>query len=250
MTINCWKHGSGLRGRLAALPFVLLAAVFALSGQPAAAGTFHISPTLGDVPPGKATATFRIVNTGQEPLTVQITPQQWTQRHNDSVLEDTDDLLVVPPLVTVAPGQTQVVRIAHSSRDNSIEQAYRIFFHEVPPAPPEGFVGLQTVLRLSIPLFFAPETGRGELAWSARSDGGQLQLDANNRGSRFARLTSLRLLDRKGREVASMSGPEYVLAGAARRWTFPAVGQVRKGEKLTAIVEIGSTKHEFELKIE
>jgi P pilus assembly chaperone PapD len=121
----------------------------------------------------------------------------------------------------------------------------------VPAAPPEGFVGVQTSLRLSVPLFFAPKNGEGRLTWTAgRNASGDLQLRVENRGTRFARLTRIRIRDASGREVAALGGPQYALTGAKRHWDFPGTAHLPSGMELKAIVEMGSARQEFPLQIE
>jgi fimbrial chaperone protein len=204
-------------------PRVVLPALLAcLLSLPATAGSFRISPTLADVPPGAAMATFRIQNSGGAPLTVQVTAKKWAQHNGKDILVATDTLLVVPPISTISPGDTQVVRVALQGQRPGRELAYRLFFHEVPPPPPPGTIGLQTALRMNIPLFFAPAEKTGELDWEVRRlADGKLRLDARNRGTRFARFTGLRLTAGR-RELMALDGPMYLLAGTRRHWLLPA----------------------------
>lgn len=166
-------------------------------------------------------ATFRVQNSGGAPLTLQVTVKKWGQHNGEDILVATDTLLVVPPISTIAPGDTQVVRVALQQRRPDRELAYRIFFHEVPPPPPPGTTGLQTALRMSIPLFFAPSQQTGEFDWKVRRlADGKLDLSAHNRGTRFARYTGLRLT--AGRQpLLQLDGPLYLLAGTDRHWTLP-----------------------------
>ena len=65
----------------------------------------------------------------------------------------------MPPLFTVQPGQTQVVRIGLMRRaDEDRELAYRVFFTEL--APPElgedTTSGIRMRLRFGVPAFVAP----------------------------------------------------------------------------------------------
>lgn len=204
-------------------PRVVLPALLAcLLSLPATAGSFRISPTLADIPPDASMATFRIQNSGRAPLTVQVTAKKWGQHDGEDILVGTDTLLVVPPLSTIAPGDTQVVRVALQGRRPERELAYRVFFHEVPPPPPPGTVGLQTALRMSIPLFFAPAEKSGELDWEVRRlAGGKLRLDVRNRGTRFARFSGLQLAAGR-RELMGLDGPLYLLAVTNRHWILPA----------------------------
>lgn len=248
---NNRKRTHGLRAVLPSLLFpVVLLAVFLLGAGTATAGTFQISPTLGDVPPGKSTATFRIRNPGDAPLTVQVRAYRWNQAGDEDRLTPADDLIIVPPLITISPCASQLIRIAHKRRDASSEAAYRVHFEEVPPAPPAGFVGLQTALKLDVPLFFAPQNPVGKLEWRAKKSGDRLSLHINNIGNRFARFGDIALKDGSGRIVARIKGPQYALAGASRQWEFAGLGKLARGTTLTVIADMGAVSQEVPLTIE
>ena len=216
---------------------------------PAFAGTFQISPTLAEVPADASTATFRLINPMQTPLTVQVEAVRWHQRGNESWFEKADDLIVVPPLVRIAPGKTQLVRIAHRNRDKSVEMAYRVRFHEVPAPPPAGFVGVQTALKLDVPLFFSPTSSRGELEWQAeRNPDGRLRLTIDNTGTRFARFAEIQL-QKGGKAAGHLQGPLYVLPGNTLELEVPEL-YVTRGEKYEVVARIGAGRQEVLLVVE
>lgn len=243
---NSRTNTPGLHATLQALLFL---AVFFLPVGPAAAGTFQIAPTLGDVPSDRSTATFRIMNPGDTPMTVQVRAYRWTQAGNEDVHVPADDLIIVPPLINVAPGATQIIRIAHKRRDTGSEAAYRVHFEEVPSAPPAGFIGLQTALKLDVPLFFAPGNAEGRLEWTVKKTPRGIALDIENTGTRFARFANIELADHSGRVIAHVKGPQYALAGATRQWNFTGV-PLERGAKLTAIVRMGAVRQEVPLVVE
>lgn len=216
---------------------------------PAVAGTFQISPTLAEVPADASTATFRLINPMSTPLTVQVEAVRWRQQGNESSFGKADDLIIVPPLVRIAPGKTQLVRIAHRNRDKSVEMAYRVRFHEVPAPPPPGFVGVQTALKLDVPLFFSPTSSRGELEWHAeRNPDGKLELSISNTGTRFARFAEIEL-QKGGKATGRMQGPLYVLPGNTRELEFPEL-YVTRGEKYKVVSRMGAARQEVLLVVE
>lgn len=231
-----------LRRRLPAL--LLLAA-----GANAGAGSFNVSPILAEVPRGESSATYTLRNTGEQPLTVQVSAKHWLQRDNNNLHVDNRTLLVVPPLATIEPGGTQIVRVALRKERPAHELAYRIYFHEVPPAPPEGFVGLSTALRFEVPLFFAPEKPERRLDWRLTRTGDKLRLSVRNRGTRFARFSRLALSGRGGKSAA-VKGPLYVLAGATRHWTLPENGTAPGGRTFTLSAESGNEENQHRLKVQ
>lgn len=233
-----------IRGLRAA--HLLLLSLAGLTATPTSAGSFQINPTLAEVPAPKSTASFHLRNSGGTPLTVQIEARRWTQPQGEYAYAPAEDLIIVPPLARIPPGGKQIVRIAHKNRPAEGEAAYRVLFREVPPAPEAGFVGVQTALKLDVPLFFSAEAPRHELVWRARRRGGRLHLTAENRGSRYARFTDLRVLDAKSRVIAETRALTYVLTRATRHWEFPAAG-VQQGERLRLVVGSGSRQQELPL---
>lgn len=244
------NNGKRTHGFRAVLPFLLFLVAFLLDAGTASAATFQISPTLGDVSPGKSTATFRILNPGDAPMTVQVRAYRWSQAGNEDQLAPADDLIIVPPLITISPGASQLIRIAHKRRDASSEATYRVHFEEVPPAPPVGFVGLQTALKLDIPLFFAPQNAVGKLEWRLKKSGDRVSLHIDNIGNRFARFASIALKDSSGRIIARVKGPQYALSGASRQWDFAGLRQLERGATLTVIADMGAVSQEVPLTIE
>lgn len=244
------NNGKRTHGLRAVLPFLLFLVAFMFDNGAASAATFQISPTLGDVPPGKSTATFRIRNPGDAPLTVQVRAYRWSQTGNEDQFVPADDLIIVPPLITISPGAQQLIRVAHKRRDASREASYRVHFEEVPPAAPAGFVGLQTALKLDVPLFFAPENAVGKLEWRLRKSGDRLSLHIDNIGNRFARFAGIALKDGSGRIIARVNGPQYALSGASRQWDFAGLARLERGAMLTVIADMGAVSQEVPLAIE
>ena len=104
-------------GARSALSFaVLLVLSFWLAPMVAWAGGMRVTPILQALPHDRAMAVYRIHNLRDAPLTVQIRAWRWQREAGGRQLEDAPDLLVVPPLVTLAPGQQQLVRIAGAAR--------------------------------------------------------------------------------------------------------------------------------------
>lgn len=242
---------AGTRGLRAALPVICILGTSLFVASESSAGTFRIAPTLGAVPAEKSTATFQLHNTGVESLTVQVQGFRWSQVDNANALEPADDLIVVPPLVSIPAGQTQIIRIARKHRDDSAEGAYRVHFQEIPGPPPTGFVGLQTALKLNVPLFFLSRDTQQEIEWSIRrTDTQRLVLQARNTGTRFARFSKIALREKNGNAIATVRGPVYALAGAQREWEFDVVDTAVSADELNALVVMESVRREIPLTVE
>ena len=116
-----------------------------------------------------ATRSITVRNDGEEPVVVQSSVLAWTQEDGKDIYASTTEALVTPPIMTIAAGAEQIVRVGlRRPPDPRSELAYRVFLQEVPPPPKPGFTGLQVALRVGLPVFVAPGAPAARrLEWSA-----------------------------------------------------------------------------------
>ena len=90
----------------------------------------------------------------------QVDVVAWSQNDEErEIYTPTDELLAVPPLFTLKPGEQQVVRIGlMRAADPEKELSYRVFFTELePPEIEEQTVSSVNIrLRFGVPVFVAP----------------------------------------------------------------------------------------------
>jgi fimbrial chaperone protein len=185
--------------RVTSLSFQFIVASLVLLVLPGAvaAGSLGISPTRVTLTEKTPTAAITVVNQGTDPKVIQAELLRWTQEGGKDVHAQTRDLLVNPPVFTVAPGKTQVIRVGLNRAPNDAQElAYRLFLQEVPPPPLPGFTGLQVALRIGVPVFVAPARTpvSPKLHWKAvRMDAGTIQLTVSNEGNVHAELAEIML---------------------------------------------------------
>jgi fimbrial chaperone protein len=161
-------------------------------------------------------------NRGDTAMVLQLQLMRWSAEEGPTHYEPSNDLLATPPIMSIAPGKSQIVRVglrkAAASRD---ELSYRLFIEEVPPPMQPGYQGLQMALRVSVPVFVQPEHAvQPLLRWSIVKDGGRpVALRVSNEGNGHARLldVQLRLADGE-REVALREAKGYLLPGQSNQW--------------------------------
>ncbi|RDS79327.1 molecular chaperone [Dyella monticola] len=208
------------------------------------AGSVEVSPVIASLSANHAIEAFTVRNEGQLPVTVQVSLMKWDQVQGKDVLTPTEELLSTPPLFSVAPGQSQILRVGAmhvTPRDGEI--AYRMFLTEVPPPPQPGFRGLSVTLRLSIPIFIEPAKTRSpQLAWRVmpRADGGAL-VDVANSGTIHAKILAFSLRDKESKGVVRQDTSQYVLANNHSQWSFASFQAVRPGDHvaLDAMTDTG-----------
>jgi fimbrial chaperone protein len=211
----------------------------------ALAGSFQVNPIRVDLGKGATNAVIKVRNDGDEAVVIQASVLAWTQTNGQDAYTPTMEALITPPVMTVAPGAEQVVRVGlRRGPDPQRELAYRVFLQEVAPPPKPGFSGLQVALRVGLPVFVAPVApATRQLEWSARvAANGTVMLTAKNTGNAHVQVTDVGLSAPGGEPVAHESSLAYVLAGQTHEWTLPASPDRAKpsGElRLKAITDAG-----------
>jgi fimbrial chaperone protein len=203
-----------------------LAACLITLSPAALAGTFSISPLRVDLSGAARTAALTVRNEDATAVVVQAETLAWSQPEGEDALAASRDLLVSPAVFTLAPGAQQLVRVAlRRAPDAGQELSYRLIVQEVPQAAAPEFTGLRVALRLSVPVFVAPDRpGDVTLTWSARRDAdGALAVTARNDGTVHARVQRFTVRSEAG-TVAEQPSLSYVLPGASRRWRLGTAG--------------------------
>ena len=129
------------------------------------AASIDVNPVLIDLAPTARSAELRLTNTANEELSVQVDVREWSQDFNGAQqLTDTRDLMAVPPLVTIPPGERQIIRIGHlGAPAPDVERSFRILVTELAPAAQvTQQPGLGMRMRVSIPVFVAPAAAAAE----------------------------------------------------------------------------------------
>jgi fimbrial chaperone protein len=203
---------------------MLAAVCLALYTQPsiAMANGLTIFPLRADLSMQTRTAAFNVVSGESAPTLMQIHLFAWTQPNGVDLLVPSDDLLVGPPIFTLKPGQTQLIRVGLRDQPTSNrELAYRIVIAEVPTAK---LAGLSFVFRLSMPIFVSPTMPSGPHAqWAVdRSDALHFRITLHNSGNQHLHLIALRVVTAPGgARIFSGSAVAYVLSGQRRSWIVP-----------------------------
>jgi len=203
---------------------VLVGVVLALAGLPGVlAGSFSATPVRLSLPSGASSTSLALENLGGQPVVVQASPMLWRQEGGRDVLTATQDILVSPPIFTIAPGATQTVRIGlMRPADPTRELAYRLSLQEVPPPPDPDRPGVSVALQLVLPVFvqpLAPVRAAPKSVWSARrAEGGGIELTLSNEGSAHVQVVDARLTATDGAVVGEVAPRAYVLPGQSQTW--------------------------------
>ena len=209
-----------------------LAAACAVAA-PAAAGTLQVDPIRLEIGGARRTATLRVHNQEQAPVTIRAYPLAWTQAHGEDVYEESGAVIVSPPVFTIPAGGTQLVRIGLRSQASD-GRSYRVIVEEVPEASNEG---VQVALRLNLPLFASVARGAvSDIEWSAfREPDGRWVLEAANRGSGYVRIEPADAAAATGLAPGRELHFGVVLPGSTRRWSLGAAPPVADRARFATI---------------
>jgi fimbrial chaperone protein len=194
------------------------------AAQIAAAGTFSISPVRVELSGQQRTEALTVRNeeVGKD-VVVQAQALVWSQHDGQDVLAETRDLIVTPPVFTLAGGAQQIIRVAvRRAPDAKQELTYRLIVQEVPPEAPKNFTGLQVALRLSLPIFIAPQIRSApDLVWrSAWQADGSLRVGVDNHGNAHAQITDFVVRAKNSDAMLKNSVVKYVLPGGSANWVL------------------------------
>lgn len=127
---------------------------FINSVLPVHAGAFKVFPLKLNLDQKKKTILFKITNTGEKAVTVQLESALWLQDdQGDDQYKPTRDIVYFPKIVKVAVGEERIVRIGYRGKPASkTEKSYRLFAQELPERS-ELNGALSFALRFSVPIF-------------------------------------------------------------------------------------------------
>ncbi len=203
---------------LAAILFVLLKGV---AGE---SQSLSVLPVNIHLAPGEKATSLTVTNQGTARTAIQVRAYAWSQENGEDKLTNTDDVIASPPIVSIAPNASQVIRLVLRQSPQGREATYRILLDQIPPPAEAGVV--HVVLRLSIPIFAQPTIATvPKVQYHLESDGGQIYLVGTNNGLGHEAVREFDLTTSDGRKLKPTPGSSpYILAGATRRWTITAQG--------------------------
>jgi fimbrial chaperone protein len=218
-----------------------------LAGGVAHAQSLMVIPVNLQMAPEQRATTLAVINRGDTETSIQIRAYVWNQQSGDDQLAASDAVIVSPPLASIAPGATQVVRLILRQPPQGREATYRILLDQIPPPAAPGIV--RVVLRMSIPIFAQPTSHAvSRVQFHIERKAGQSYLVALNDGGRHDAVRDVVLRTSDGRKLTTNSNASpYILAGATRRWLIASQGSMplpNETLRLTARADAGAIERQ------
>lgn len=131
----------------------------ALVAMPINVLAFELFPMVqfSDDSGSRATTFFKVTNTSLVPLPIEVTA---VKRHvvfnNEETLNETDDLLVFPPQVLIAPGKSQSIKVQYIGNVKQSAESYRVIVSQLPLKSDSDSDSVQMLFRIGALLFVSP----------------------------------------------------------------------------------------------
>lgn len=180
-------------------------------------------------------------NEGDNEINAQVRVFHWGQNNYRDTLTASRDLVISPPMLTLRPGQRQLIRVIRlGTPTNNVEESYRLSINELPSETPKANK-LQFVLHYSLPVFIQSKNvidPAAKLTWGVKQIGSDHFLEVSNQGNSHAQLSSVTYINKQGSRKEITGGLlGYVLPGSTMRWILaPNTAPVAPGGKLEVMI--------------
>lgn len=221
-----------------ALTLVTLLFSLLLPGLTFATSSLLIWPVNPVIEQDQQAAALWLENKGTREAFMQVRVFAWRQVEGREAFDSQQDIIISPPMLSIAPGQKQLIRITRLKPPQPrTEAAYRIIIDEIPTAGDKRDDSVVTFqMRYSLPLFsygdglYSVNRAQSDpryslplprLSWRKVSEGGQHYFEVINRSEQHARLTETALLQQRHTLSENKALQGYVLANSRMRWLLP-----------------------------
>ncbi|MFC0444235.1 molecular chaperone [Pseudidiomarina halophila] len=201
---------------------------------PSQADTLGVSPVRVTLSAQNPVASITVKNASDRPKSIQLRLYNWQHEGQKTQLTATKDLIAAPPIAVIPANQTQIVRVGLRIKpDSEIEKSYRLMIEELPP---KDNVGIAMTLRISIPVFIAPEkAAQNKLNWRVEHRDDSSFLVVENSGTAHAKINQLSL-NPPALTNSAPTGNIYILPNSYYEWKLSS--EVKKHNELVVKADI------------
>lgn len=223
---------------------VLVLAFFCLGCGAAHAGALQVSPLGIRLTDQHPIATLRVRNVDAREVILQADVFTWTQPDGNDVYAATDEVVVIPPIFSLAPGAQQLLRVGlpDAMPTSGVERAFRVFLRELHPPEGQSDGQLNLALRIGLPIFVPPpgDARTGDLVWDlVRAEGSPSALRVRNRSAEHIKITAIRFLTEQGSLAVEVRTLRYCLPGAEATIALPALETAGEVSEIQVIFKSG-----------
>lgn len=204
------------------------------------AGQFSVSPVRIFVAAKDRTTAVTVINESDVELVMQADLYHWKQSATGQEdLTLTEDMIVAPPIIKLAPRARQIIRLAMLKAVPLDQQlTYRLIVREIPEArPPEPGVQLQIAVAFSMPVFISPPGVKRQLVCEPqRAAPDAVRVTCENKGNAYAFVSEFKLSLANGEPITSSNAVGYILPGITRSFELKRTGAAIPSGKVQLVV--------------
>ena len=204
------------------------------------AGQFSVSPVRIYMAAKDRTTSVTVINESDADLVMQADVFQWKQTPaGQEDLTLTEDLIVAPPIVKIAPRARQIIRLAMLKPvPNEQQLTYRLIVRELLEAKaPEPGIQLQIAVAFSMPIFVSPPGVKRQLVCeSQRAATDAVRVTCENTGNAYAHASEFKLSNGGGEPMVSSNAGGYILPGIKRSFELKRTGSPIPSGKVQLVV--------------
>lgn len=215
------------------------------------AGMIGVSPLRVDFDGVHKSGVVRVFNTGETDMSMQVDARSWAQAEDGSDEYDSaSDVIAVPPIFSIAPGETQIVRVGLvGGQRPDRELAHRLFLTELPQPTFDPLGGkLRMRLIVSLPIFTAPSVAPPDADLEiveTSFEEGRLRARFRNPGNTHIRVQQVTAVGSNGSDAGSTGAAVYLLPGATRDFYFESGVGEQMISRLVAVTDaVGTVEYE------
>lgn len=188
----------------------------AASARPSTNASLNIAPLRVEFDADARAQTVRLSNTSDRVLAIQSRLFAWSQEDGEDAYGPANDLSISPSIVSIPPGETQIVRLMRRSAPSEGEKRFRLAIDQLPdPALTQGGEA-EARLRFTLPVFLDRDTAvPSAFEWHLAND----SLKLTNFGGQTARIVRIEVSAAGNAPVAiERNTLRYVHGGAQIAW--------------------------------
>ena len=230
---------------------LLLGLLSMLFATHAMAGIFSVTPVRVYMASHERAAAITVTNESDDELVMQTDIYQWQQTmEGKDLLVLSEDMIMSPPILKMAPRSQQVIRLILLNETSSAQQStYRMLVSEIPEArPARSDLQLQIAYAFSIPIFVTPVGASAKLDCAlSRVAPNSAQAICQNAGTAVAHATGLQLRTPEAETLVVQDTGAYILPGVQRRFVLNRRdGNIPAGKSRLAISMSDGTSQTFD----
>lgn len=198
------------------------------------AGSFSVTPLRIDLSKAESTRVINLHNLESKPVTVQLQILSWSHKDGTDQLTPTRDVIVTPQVFHLKPNSLQIIRAGLLRKPDATEElSYRLIIEEIPEPPSADFTGARLALKITLPVFVAPEKiSKPQLEFQSFVDtDGKLKIRILNQGKVHTKIQQFVIFAEGKAEkiLAKYDKSLYVLPGQVRNILLKTEDRVFSG---------------------